>query len=155
MNTFNFTRTTKSQIVDLTSKGFTQQYLDSAPEIIVSDWFKQFYGGGEGVDTFSWQVSDVSDSQSPIEDVITDFHAGLGGDVLDISDLITEEGSAVEDLLALNFEDGSTIIDIKSSETGDVTQKITLDGVDLSNYGGGSTDIEIINNLIDDGNLQV
>ena len=128
---------------------------DGGGDIIFGGAGDDVMTGGDGSDTFSWQVSDVGNTQNPAEDVITDFHTGLGGDVLDISDLITEEGSAVEELLALNFEDGNTTIDIKSSESGDVAQKITLDGVDLSNYGGGSTDIEIINNLIDDGNLQV
>lgn len=52
---------------------------DDGDDILMGGAGDDVMTGGEGVDTFSWQVSDVSDSQSPIEDVITDFHAGLGG----------------------------------------------------------------------------
>ena len=111
--------------------------------------------GGNDSDTFIWHASDVGSSQSPAEDIITDFHAGQGGDVIDLSDVLVDDSEPLENYLSLNFENGDTTIEVKPAGDSGVTQKIKLEGVDLSSYGGGANDSEILNNLIDDGNLQV
>ena len=111
--------------------------------------------GGNNSDTFIWHASDVGSSGSPAEDTITDFHAGQGGDVIDLSDVLVDDSEPLENYLSLNFENGDTTIEVKAGGGSDVTQKIKLEGVDLSSYGGGANDSEILNNLIDDGNLQI
>uniref|UniRef100_UPI000AD24269 type I secretion C-terminal target domain-containing protein n=1 Tax=Endozoicomonas arenosclerae TaxID=1633495 RepID=UPI000AD24269 len=111
--------------------------------------------GGNDSDTFIWDSSDVGTGGSPALDTITDFSTGSGGDVIDLSDVLVNESEPLDQYLSLNFEDGDTTIEVKPDANGDVTQKIKLEGVDLSSYGGGSTDSEILNNLIDDGNLQI
>ncbi len=39
--------TKKSQTIDLLAKGFDAEYLDTAPTINISDWFKQYHSGGD------------------------------------------------------------------------------------------------------------
>ncbi|OQX36979.1 MAG: hypothetical protein B0D91_07865, partial [Oceanospirillales bacterium LUC14_002_19_P2] len=39
--------TSKAQNIDLVANGYTAEYLDSAPEISVSEWYKQYYGDGD------------------------------------------------------------------------------------------------------------
>ena len=110
--------------------------------------------GGNDSDMFIWNAADVGTAESPAEDTITDFSTGSGGDVINLSDVLVDDTEPLENYLSLNFENGDTTIEVKPSGS-DVTQKITLEGVDLSAYGGGSTDSEILNNLINDGNLQI
>ena len=110
--------------------------------------------GGDGADAFVWQTDDLGSAASPAEDIIRDFQSGVGGDVLDLSDvLIGEENNALDQYLSFNFASGDSIIEIRSQAGGDVLQKVKLEGVDLS--GLGNTDADIINKLISDGNLRL
>ena len=111
--------------------------------------------GGNDADTFIWNSSDLGTAATPAEDTITDFQAGQGGDMLDLSDVLVDDSEPLEDYLSLNFENGSTTIEVKPDVNGGVTQKIKLEGVDLSGYGGGTNDAEILNSLLSDGNLQI
>ncbi|KEQ17775.1 tandem-95 repeat protein [Endozoicomonas numazuensis] len=111
--------------------------------------------GGNDSDTFIWGASDVGTSGTPAQDTIMDFQIGQGGDKIDLSDVLVNESEPLDQYLSLNFDNGDTTIEVKPDADGDVTQKIKLEGVDLSGYGGGSSDTEILNNLIDDGNLQI
>ncbi len=78
----------------------------------------------------------------------------MGGDVLDLNDiLVDEENHQLDENLHFNFSNDDTTLEIKPEDGGNTTQKVTLQGVDL--FGMGATDSEIINNLLDDGNLQV
>ena len=109
--------------------------------------------GGSGEDVFEFNFDDIGTAAQPAEDLITDFQTGSGGDVIDISDLLSPDDS-LDNYLSVSLEGSDTVLEVKS-DAGDVTQKITLEGVDLSGYGGATSDMDIINNLIDDGNLQV
>ncbi|WP_281180402.1 calcium-binding protein [Endozoicomonas ascidiicola] len=121
------------------------------------------YGGGGddilvgegGRDTYVWRYDDIGSSIDTAEDVVEGFQTGADGDVLDLADLLQEETGAVDELLTLNFQNGDTIIDVNLSAVDGVRQSITLRDVDLSGYGGASSDIEILNNLINDGNLNI
>ncbi|WP_051786086.1 type I secretion C-terminal target domain-containing protein, partial [Endozoicomonas numazuensis] len=111
--------------------------------------------GGNDSDTFIWEASDMGSLVTPAEDIIKDFHTGSGGDIIDLSDVLVNDAEPLDQYLSLNFDNGDTTIEVKPDANGGVTQKIKLEGVDLSGYGGGSTDSEILNNLISDGNLQI
>ena len=110
--------------------------------------------GGDDSDTFIWHAEDAGSAETPAEDIITDFHIGQGGDVLDLSDVLAdEENHQLDEYLHFNFSEGDTTLEIKPQAGGSTTQKVTLQGVDLSSLG--NSDSEIINNLLNDGNLQV
>jgi hypothetical protein len=113
--------------------------------------------GGVGADTFVWELNDQGTVASPAIDNITDvFVTGVGGDVLDLSELlIDEENNSLENYLHFELADGDTVIHI--DQNGDVdnqeTQQIVLTGVDL--VSGFTDDAAIIasltaNNLIVD-----
>ena len=110
--------------------------------------------GGGGADAFIWQADDLGTVDAPAEDIIRDFQSGTGGDVIDLSDvLIGEESNELDQYLSFNFANGDSTIEIRSEAGGGIVQKVKLEGVDLS--GLGSTDADIINQLISDGNLRL
>ena len=111
--------------------------------------------GGTGSDHFIWHATDVGTAEAPAQDTITDFQTGENGDVIDLADILTSDTNELEQYLDLNFENGNTTIGVKSEAGGEVTQKITLEDVDLSGYGGATNNTEIINNLLNDGNINV
>ncbi|MGN5012735.1 retention module-containing protein [Aeromonas veronii] len=111
--------------------------------------------GGAGKDTFKWGAGDVGGT-----DVIKDFTTGTGGDVLDISELLTGEHANKNSLDAyLNFSSSgpgtnkSTLtIDLDGS-SGGTSHVIKFDNIDLTTLG--NSDLQIIQKLLDDGNLKV
>jgi Ca2+-binding RTX toxin-like protein len=124
--------------------------------------------GDDGAsDIFKWDFGDEGTGLAPAADQITDFNlapAASGGDVLDLRDLIVGDpaGDAATldgylDFSASNT--GATVISVHTGGAGTpVTQTITLDNVTftaLQGYGGpNNSDIEIIQKLLDAGNLK-
>ncbi len=115
--------------------------------------------GGLGSDTFKWSLGETG------ADVIKDFNletVAQGGDVLDLTGLLTGESPNAESLDAyLNFSAndlGQTLItvDANGAADGGMGQTITLENVsysDLQAYAGVS-DMDIITKLLADGNLK-
>jgi hypothetical protein len=106
--------------------------------------------GGAGADTYVFAYGGVDEG-----DHIVGFTTGLGGDVLDLSDLLAGESLNAADLtdyLTFSTSGGNTTITVETDGSifgshNDFT--IILDGVTLS----GADDQAIIQNLIDGGNL--
>jgi len=116
--------------------------------------------GDDGVDTFALESGDEGSIGSPAVDTIADFALGVGGDVLDLSDMLQGE-----DLISLdsylNFAydgvSGNTTISIDvdgSAGTFESAQEIVLSGVDLT-ANGTLSDQQILDNLLNNGNLIV
>ncbi|WP_157956915.1 VCBS domain-containing protein, partial [Salinicola aestuarinus] len=122
--------------------------------------------GGAGTDTFAWMRGDQGKANAPAIDRVTDFTAGRGGDVLDLSDMLDLGGGQEQDLSAsLHFVKGEaagapgeasgngSTLEIKTDgPDGAVTQKVVFSNMDMTTLGG--SDAEIIKTLLDNGNLK-
>jgi VCBS repeat-containing protein len=113
--------------------------------------------GGEGQNTFVWKSGD--DYNSPI-DTITDFHQGSGGDVLDLSELLSGESYTAESLdsylhVSYDTSTNATTIEVDASggATFHATQSIVLAGVDLTVGGTLNSNQDILTDMINNGNL--
>ncbi len=110
--------------------------------------------GGDGSDAFIWHTSDLGTAAAVAEDTIADFQLGQGGDALVLNDiLVDEENHQLDEYLHFNFSGSDTTLEVKPVANGDVTQTIKLEGIDLSTLG--SSDSDIINSLMNDGNLKL
>ena len=110
--------------------------------------------GGNGVDSFIWISGDDGTEVTPAVDTITDFVTGVGGDVINLDDLLpaTVNSSTLNLDSYLNFAlvGSNTEIQIDPDGAGGVTQTIILEGIDLVT---GNTNTQIITQLVNDGNL--
>ena len=135
--------------------------------------------GGLGNDVFAWSLADRGLAGNPATDIVVDFGAALpaaGGDVLDLRDLLIGEAKA--GLQAGNLEQfldfdttssaGSTVLRISSSggfaggvySAGAEDERIVLQGIDLRaasvfGLGAAATDAEIVQQLLQRGQLFV
>ena len=119
-------------------------------------------GGGVGVDVFAWELADKGVTGTPTADTITDFNAAsvpLGGDVLDLRDILSGEshvGTDPGDLASyLHFEKSGSDTIVHISSAGEFAagfnaakdvQTITLTGVDL--VTGFANDQQIVTDLL-------
>ena len=131
---------------DILSGGF-------GDDILLGGIGDDILAGGIGRDTFKWGVGDAGGV-----DVIKDFTTGAGGDVLDLSELLTGEQPIAGSLDAyLNFSsDGagkSTLTIDLDGTSGGTSHVIKFDSIDLTTLG--NSDLQIIQKLLDDGNLKV
>ncbi|WP_419534724.1 type I secretion C-terminal target domain-containing protein [Endozoicomonas sp.] len=101
---------------------------------------------------FKFNIGDIGTAAIPAQDTITDFNMSEG-DSLDLSSiLVDEENNDLTQYLSFDQADpANPIVEVRDTAGGDITQKITLQGVDLSLLG--STDAEIINSMLNSGNL--
>jgi hypothetical protein len=110
--------------------------------------------GQGGSDTFIWKSGDIG------TDTIIGFTKGVGGDVLDLTEILQGENMTnitSGGFLSFNYLDGNTTITIDangSSAAGGTGQTIVLQGVDLTNGGTLTTNAAIIQNLLDNGNIK-
>jgi len=102
--------------------------------------------GGAGSDTFTWAAADADGGT----DIIMDFTPGIGGDVLDLSDLLVNETEAtIDNYLKATYDSASdqTTIDVYQGDanaSGTSIQKILVNG-----------DVSDLTTLLTNGNLDV
>ena len=121
-----------------------------------NDWLV----GGEGSDTFVWNYADRGTTGTPAVDVVQDMTVGVGGDQVDLRDLLQGENSSnLSQYLHFTASGSDTLLHISSSGAfngsnyGTATdQRILLQGVDISTLG--SSDSDIINLLKANNNLK-
>jgi large repetitive protein len=116
--------------------------------------------GNDGSDIFVWNEGDEGTQASPAVDTVTDFSVAQG-DVLNLADLLQGEhdGSGVDadnldQFLHFDWDGASTTVSIAHDalNSTDVTQKIVLQGVDLT-AGNTLSDQQIIDALVAGNNL--
>ena len=121
-------------------------------DLLVGGVGDDILSGGSGEDVFKFNFNDIGTAATPARDTITDFNMSEG-DVLDLSGvLVDEENNDLTQYLSFDQTDpANPILEVRDTAGGDITQKIVLQGMDLSQLG--STDAEIINNILNSGNL--
>jgi hypothetical protein len=111
--------------------------------------------GDDGSDIFVWNDGDEGTLAAPAVDTITDFDTAEG-DILHLADLLVGEhdGSGVgadnlDQFLSFSWDGTNTTVEIAPDalSSPDVTQKVVLEGVDLTT-GGTLTDQQVIDSLI-------
>ncbi|OLF22293.1 hypothetical protein BSP75_06975, partial [Aeromonas sp. YN13HZO-058] len=119
--------------------------------------------GGSGKDTFKWMAGDADGGVDIIQDF--DFtpldEDNSQGDVLDLSELLvgaSPDADSLQSYLNFSYDEvhGQTVltIDTNGSTSGvEVHQTILFDGIDLTTLG--DSNLEIIQKLLEDGNLKV
>jgi hypothetical protein len=121
----------------------------------------QILTGDDGADIFVWNAGDEGTLATPAVDTIADFDPAEG-DVLNLADLLVGEhdGSGVDagnldQFLGFSWDGANTTVEIASDalNSPDVTQKVVLEGIDLT-AGNTLTDQQIIDSLILGNNLQ-
>lgn len=120
--------------------------------------------GGAGSDLFVWQQGDAGSAGQPAIDTITDF-SPQAGDRIDLADLLKGvTDSSVDGLLGhlqasvTSASNGLSDVNLSVSPAGDgqVTQQITLKGVDLSSWLlGGTSSHDILQSMLDQHSLIV
>jgi Ca2+-binding RTX toxin-like protein len=116
--------------------------------------------GDDGIDIFALEPGDEGSLVSPAVDTIADFTLGVGGDVLDLSDMLQGENLiSLDGYLNFTYDgvSGDTTISIDvdgSAGTFESPQEIVLSGVDLT-ANGSLSDQQILDNLLSSGNLIV
>ncbi|WP_299735287.1 tandem-95 repeat protein [uncultured Endozoicomonas sp.] len=105
--------------------------------------------GGEGRDVFFFDVSGMAGGPSDL--TITDFNQEVG-DVLKVDDILINSADSLDQLFSFSTAGADTIMEIRQEAGGDVTKRVTFKDIDLT--GGGLPDADVINNLLDNGNLQ-
>jgi len=129
----------------------------SGDDVLIGNNGDDTLTGGAGADVFKWEANDGGAGGAPAMDTVTDFVDGVGGDQLDLRDLLVGENSSnLTDYLHFESDGTSTEISISSTGAFDgsnyasaADQKILLSNVDLT-----GSDSDIISALIAGNNLR-
>ncbi|MDP0561536.1 MAG: tandem-95 repeat protein [Candidatus Endonucleobacter sp. (ex Gigantidas childressi)] len=142
----------QTSIDDVDNAGANSLLTDSGtvPDLFSTNHDNISVSGGASIYTFDLNAAVTPENKTSFS--VSDFNIDEG-DVLLLGDLMVDEDNSLEQLLDFSTSSSETVINIRDVAGGDVTRQVTLDNVDLSVYG--NTDAEIINKLLDDGNLQI
>ncbi len=155
---------TKGKHLWLRNNGSTilSQLVDS---VLVGGAGNDLLIGGLGSDVFRWELADRGVAGTPAADTVQDFDNSVGGDQLDLRDLL--QGESDDALNLTNFlhftQSGSdAVIQVSSSggfaggfNAGAVDQTITLQGqwANITSSGAFGSDQQIIQDLLTKGKL--
>ncbi len=104
--------------------------------------------GDKGSDTFDFNTAG---STADIADLtITDFNYSEG-DILKLDDIIVDPADSLDEYFHFANSGSDTVLEIRSEAGGDITKRVTFKNTDLLILG--NNDNEIINSLLNNGNL--
>jgi hypothetical protein len=128
-------------------------------EVIVGGAGNDILTGLAGNDIFYFGADDDGTLATPAADTITDFNALGESDSIDLADLLVgEESNPLTDYLSVAEDGTDLVISVTPDGAGtDMTQTITLQDTSLADLGAtlGDTQINIINDLITNGHINV
>ncbi|WP_218124478.1 type I secretion C-terminal target domain-containing protein [Franzmannia pantelleriensis] len=132
----------------------------SENDVIVGGAGNDTLTGGDGDDVFRWNFGDQGDSDSPTNDIVTDF--GNGDNILDIADLLQGENESNIGDFVMAAQDGSDTVLYLSSDgslagsTDNADQTIRLEGKSFSDFGAapGNSE-ELIAKMIENGQIHI
>jgi len=120
-------------------------------------------------DTFEWKLGDAGTTLTPAHDVVRDMQLGVGGDALDLRDLLEGEvagtdlaaAQSLDQYLHFTEVNGKAVLEVDpDAGTASMTQSITFDNMSLNqltaNLGlaNGAPDVDIIREMLEQGNLK-
>ncbi|WP_257293341.1 VCBS domain-containing protein [Endozoicomonas sp. YOMI1] len=130
------------------SAGLDTLIGDIGDDIFTIDHDDVTASGGLGADIFDFNASGTA--QDPAELMITDFNTDEG-DVLKLDDILVDPSDSLDEHFHFVASGSDTIMEISANPNGDVTKKVTFKDVDL--FSLGSSDADILNNLMNNNNL--
>jgi len=172
LDTFSYTLTDSDGDYDTAnlniSVGYTVNGLESAAPLLAASSYS--FGGAEAADLPDFSIDSDGDGipdALDTDDGFTLAHVEEGGDSFDLSDLLdVPEFSAqvLDQYLSFGENDAGHAVmqvasgaDLNGDGIPDALQTLTFDNVsllELQAYAGGSSDVEIIQKLLDNGNLR-
>ncbi len=81
--------------------------------------------GGSGADIFKWTAADITSSGAPFTDTITDFSMAQG-DKLDLTDVLTGEGSDLTTYLSFGTSGGNAVVSVYANGVNDGSPDMTI-----------------------------
>jgi len=114
--------------------------------------------GGFGDDVFQWNFGEQGTSETPANDIVTDF--GNGNDVLDISDLLQEESrDTIDQYVFAEENNGDTVLYINAEgglagDKDNADQIVRLEGKTFEDFGGG-TGQDVIQHMLNNEQLKI
>ena len=134
------------------TSGNTLKHLigDSGDDFFIINHDDVTAAGGLGADTFDFNIN--GNSLNPADLIISDFNTSEG-DLLQLDDILIDEGSSLDQHFHFVASGSDTIMEIRPDAGGDVTKRVTFKDVDL--FTLGSSDNDILNNLINNNNLNL
>jgi len=126
--------------------------LSSSDNLLV---FNTSQTSDDNADIYIWNADKNETSSALNTDNISQFTAGSGGDILQLNDLLLESQTEdeLDQFLHFSFNGQDTTIEINTDGQASENHFLVLNNVDLTSFG--NSDNEIINQLIQQGNLDI
>ncbi|RZU98913.1 retention module-containing protein [Spiribacter vilamensis] len=147
-------------------KSITYEQAYASDDLLIGGNGNDELTGLLGNDVFQWNSGDQGDTSTPANDVITDFGTVDGNkDVLDLRDLLVgeEQSEPISDFLSVEEDtDNGDLVFTVSHDGGlgdappvNATQTIRLEGKQFADFDDASTSDELIQNMLDNGQLSI